>query len=170
MIEVWKDIPNYEGMYQVSNLGNVKSLSRTILKNGKYPSITKEILLKPSKDGKGYYFVYLSISSIKKAYRVHQLVLMAFNSYIPNRNSNIVIDHINNIRIDNRLENLQVITQRQNLSKDKKGTSKFTGVHWNINENKWMSGIKINGKRKHLGYFKCELKAHYVYQKALKSL
>jgi 3'-phosphoadenosine 5'-phosphosulfate sulfotransferase len=154
--EIFKNIPGYEGLYQVSNLGNVKSL--------KYE---KEKLLKPCKDTWGYYFVNLCKDRKRKGFAVHKLVAMTFLNHIPNGHK-IVVDHINNIRTDNRLENLQIISARENISKDWKGnTSKYTGVSWHKRENKWKSQIQINGKRKHLGRFTNEFQAHEAYQKAL---
>jgi hypothetical protein len=92
---------------------------------------------------------------------------MAFLNHKPNGHV-LVVDHINNNRADNRLENLQIITQRENSSKDKKGVSKHTGVFWNKQNTKWHAQIQINGKKKHLGYFKCETAAHLSYQRKLK--
>lgn len=168
--EIWKDIPGYEGLYQVSNLGNVKSLERIVLKNGKYPFLSKGKILKNNNIGKGYLVVFLSKNGNVKMFQIHQLVAIAFLNHIPNGHK-IVVDHINNIRSDNRLENLQTITNRENLSKDKKGgTSKYVGVSWNKAMKKWKSQIRINGNRKHLGYFENELDAHNAYQKELKKL
>lgn len=165
--EEFRDIPGFEGIYQVSNLGNVKSLPRKIL-NGKAFYISKERILKPSICSKGYYFFVLKKP---KAIRVHKLVAMAFLNHIPDGTHKIVVDHINNIRTDNRLENLQLITNRENCSKDKKnGSSKYTGVYWSKERNKWKSKININGKSIHLGYFKIETEASEYYQNALKSI
>jgi hypothetical protein len=63
---------------------------------------------------------------------------------------------------------LQLITNRENSSKDKKnGTSQYTGVSWNKSRNKWRVYININNKNKYLGLFTDEYEAHLVYQKAL---
>ena len=64
--EVWKDIPEFEGYYQVSNLGNVKSLSRIILGRGKHNTLLKERLLKFSTSTNGYYQVILQKEGFKK--------------------------------------------------------------------------------------------------------
>lgn len=171
MNEVWKDIPGYEGLYQVSNLGNVKSLSRIILRNGIHPFLSKEKLLKLSIDNWGYPRVSLFRNSNQSYSQVHQLVAMVFLNHKPDRALKLVVDHINNIKTDNRLENLQIISQRENTSKDKKNkTSKYTGVSWHSNYKKWISGIRINGKIKHLGYFTCEVKASEAYINKLKEI
>lgn len=59
MDEVWKDVIGYEGLYQVSNIGKVKSLERSKLVKGKYPGVQKEKILKPGIDTSGYFFVCL---------------------------------------------------------------------------------------------------------------
>jgi hypothetical protein len=170
--EIFKDIPGYEGFYQVSNLGNVKSLAREILRKGKYPFISKERILKHSIRS-GYYQVKLWKEGKTKAMTIHILVAMAFLGHIPDGTNRIVPDHKNDITTDNRLENLQLLTNRQNIEKyflRKKTSSKYTGVCWFKKTNKWQAYIKIDGKTKHLGYFTDEYEAHLAYQKALKEL
>ena len=87
----------------------------------------------------------------------------------------LIIDHINGIRTDNRLPNLQIVTHRENTStcfrKNRKTfTSNYVGVHWNPKLNKWVSQIMVNGERKHLGVFISEIEASDAYQKVLKTL
>ncbi len=167
--EIWKDIPTFGG-YQISNLGNVKSLSREYLNKGKYPTISKEKILKPQMDNSGYYKVKLSRNGIVKTMSIHVIMAMAFKGHIPCGNK-VVVDHINNIKTDNRIENLQSITQRQNCSKDKKNkTSKYTGVTWHKVSNKWVSYIYVNNKIKNLGLFNTEYEAHLAYQKTLEEI
>ena len=167
--EIFKDVPGYEGKYQVSNLGNVKSLAREIV-NAKGKYISKEKILKHGKDTCGYYYVNLSKESKKKSIKVHQLVAMTFLGHKSNGNK-IVIDHINNNPSDNRLENLQLISQRENCSKDRKvGSSKYIGVYWHKKANKWMGRIQINKKNIYLGIFENEYDAHLAYQKALEEI
>lgn len=170
--EVFKDIPGYEGIYQVSNLGKVKSLSR-LLTNGRSSHISKEKILKNRIDTRGYYSVFLCNNNISKNKTVHQLIAICFLNHKPDGTNKIVVDHINNNKLDNRLENLQLITNRENTSKGKlllKKASKYTGVSWNKSRNKWCSSIQINKKRKNLGYFKCETKAYLSYLKNIKEL
>lgn len=156
--EIWKDIPEFEGLYQVSNLGRIKSFK-----------LNKETILKPVIKYTGYSQISLVKNGVTYAKRIHQLVVLAFLNHKPNVKIDLVIDHINNVKSDNRLENLQIITNRENLSKDVKNkTSKYTGVCWDKQSKKWHSTISYNKKRYHLGFFKCELKAHYIYLKNLK--
>ena len=167
MEEIWKDIPGYEGIYQVSNLGNVKSLPRIMIKKGVF--LSNEKILKSGINNLGYLSVVL-FNKNTKTFKVHQLVAMAFLNHIPDGTYRLVVDHINRDKLDNKVENLQIITQRKNVSKDKKGTSKYTGVSWNIRNKKWVSQIRINGKVKYLGLFNTELEASEAYKNKLKVL
>jgi len=162
--EFFKDIPGYEGYYQVSNLGSVKSLSRSIkLSNGRY-RVLKEKILKPTLNSTGYLLVILYKDGKQKAYKIHQLLAMAFLGHIPCGHK-LIVDHINNNPLDNRVENLQIVTTRKNCSKDKKGySSEYVGVSWNTKDKKWRSAISINGKDKYLGSFECEIEASEAYQ------
>jgi len=158
-MEIWKEVKGYEGIYEVSNLGNVKSLN--------YNGTKKEKELKICYDSDGYCIVSLFKNKVSKTRKVHQLVAESFLNHTPN-GMKLVVNHINFIRNDNRLENLEIISQRINTNlKHLKSSSKYTGVSWYKSMNKWVSQIKINGKQKNLGYFKTELEAHNAYQKAL---
>lgn len=170
MQEIWKDIPNYEGLYQVSNLGRVKSLERKVVNGIGTYRVVKERILKEGKHQFGYPYVNLSKFSKSKVLLVHQLVAVAFLGYVRKGLKGYVVDHINNICTDNRLENLQLISQRENNSKDKKGgTSKYTGVS-KSSKNRWRAAIRINRKTINLGSFADEHQAHLAYQEALSNL
>lgn len=150
MKEIFKAIPGFEGVYEVSDLGRVKSLSREI-KYKNRTAISKERIFKPGVDVHGYLTVSLRKDSKTEHKRVHQLVAMAFLNHTPCRYK-LVVDHIDNNPSNNRLENLQLITNRENTSKDRKNkTSNFTGVCWDKRNNKWKAAIHINKKRIHLG-------------------
>lgn len=153
-MEIWKDIKGFKD-YQVSNLGNVKSFKRG-----------RGRLLKPSKST-GYYTVILSRDNIKEGRYIHQLMAIAFLGY-KTGNRSLVVDHINDIKTDNRLDNLQVITQRNNAYKTQgRYSSKFKGVTWHKISNKWLAQISVNNKRISLGLRDSEKEAHLLYQKAL---
>ena len=100
---------------------------------------------------------------------VNQIMAIAFLSHKPCGHK-IVVDHIDNNKLNNKLYNLQLITHRENISKDKKGSSKYTGVCWHKIKNKWQSSIAINGKIKYLGIFTNEIEAAQAYQNELKKL
>ena len=158
-MEIWKDIEGYEGFYQVSNLGRVKSLK-----------CGKERILKQYLNTHGYCQVSLSKKNTKPIKRVHQLVAQTFLNYKPCRIKKVV-DHINDIKTDNRLDNLQVVTQRFNCCKTQgRYSSKYKGVSWHSTNKSWRAKITINGKKKDLGCFKIEEEARDAYQNALKKL
>jgi hypothetical protein len=158
MKEIWKDIIGYEGLYQVSNLGNIKSLGNNKSK--------KEKLLKNYLSGT-YYMIDLNKNGLSKKFLVHQLVAIVFLNHIPCKHK-LVVNHINFNRLDNRVENLEVITQRENTNKKHlKSSSKYTGVSWHKKDKKWQSMIVINKKLKYLGSFICETKASFAYEKEL---
>lgn len=157
MNEIWKDIPGYENYYQVSSLGRVKSLRRNKVMKG---SLSK----------KGYPTVVLSVNTIEKNTQVHQLVAMTFLNHTP-CGMGLVVDHINNNKLDNRLENLQLITQRENSYRLQGNySSKYKGVCWFTSRKKWVSRIHIDGKTHHLGYFNTEEEASIAYQNKLKTI
>ena len=167
--EIWKDIKSYKGYYQASNLGRIKGLKRTIKqKNGAlYP--VKEKILKGTITSKGYSVIALSKNNTRKMWFVHQLIAIAFLDHTP-CGYRIVVDHINDNPLDNRAKNLQLVTHRENITKNTIGQSKYTGVCWHKNNKKWSSRISINGKSHNLGFFEKEAAAGQAYQDKLKEI
>lgn len=166
--EEWRDIPGYEGRYQVSDLGRVKSLPKEwIFGKGGVRSHNGK-LLKQSIDGRGYLLVGLCKNG-KKHFGVHALVAMAFHNHTPDGHK-VVVDHKDNDKLNNRADNLQLTTKRHSTSKDRGGTSKYTGVCWNKADKKWRAQIRINGKKKYLGSFDKEEDASKAYQKKLREI
>jgi hypothetical protein len=161
MQEVWMPVVGYEGLYQVSNLGNVKSLPR----NG---TIKTERILIQQQNGYGYLHVGLRNNGLKTKH-VHRLVADAFLNYIAQKGK-IVIDHLDNNKLNNRLDNLQIISHRENISKDRKNNTGITGVRWSKYHNKFIAQIGYNNKNYHLGCFDCKYEAHLVYQNKLKEV
>lgn len=100
MQEIWKDIPNYEGLYEVSNFGRVRN------RHG--------IILSPSRcrNRGGYHQVGLVKDGKRKFYRVHRLVWMGFNGPIPD---NMEVNHMDQDVTNNRLDNLNLLTRTDNL-------------------------------------------------------
>lgn len=109
MKEIWKDIPNYEGIYRASNLGRIKSLERIDALGRR----AKEKMLKPEINHRGYCRVVLCKQSVQKRYFVHRLVWIAFNGQIP---EGYEINHLNEVKSNNRLENLNLITHKENIN------------------------------------------------------
>ncbi|MDU7405670.1 MAG: HNH endonuclease [Citrobacter portucalensis] len=104
------------------------------------------------------------------SYRAHRIVWEMHNGPIPEGMS---VDHLNHVRDDNRIENLRLVSHRQNMmnmAKSKANTSGVTGVHWFKSRNKWVAKITVKGKSKTLGYFSdfqcavnCRKKAEKLY-------
>jgi hypothetical protein len=158
-MEIWKDIPNYEEYYQVSNLGRLKSFK-----------MNKETILKGGISKSGYHKFVLILNKKKKYYSTHQLVAMAFLNHKP-CGFKLVVNHKNFNKLDNSLENLEVISHRENTNrKHIKSESKYVGVQRISNTNKYKAVISINGKDKVLGQFYDEKEASEYYEKALISL
>lgn len=106
MKEIWKDIKGYEGLYQVSNLGRVRSFPR----RGTHTN--KIHILKPGINHKGYLQVGLVNKGKSHSYKVHRLVADAF---IQNLNRKEQVNHINGVKTDNRVENLEWCTNKENM-------------------------------------------------------
>lgn len=111
--EIWKEITGYEGYYQVSNLGRVMGKTRNVPSYNQYELFTKLIngqILKQSRTSAGYYMVTLNRNK-RKIFLVHRLVAHAF---LPNKDNKQTINHINGIKTDNRVENLEWATYSEN--------------------------------------------------------
>ena len=109
--EVWLDIKGYEGYYQVSNFGRVKSLARVVECRKDVFVNKKEKFLSDWDCGKGYRKVKLSKDAIEKSIRVHRLVVETF---LDNPEAKSEVNHINGIKNDNRIENLEWCTSSEN--------------------------------------------------------
>jgi hypothetical protein len=157
MIEEWKDIPGYEGSYQVSNFGNVKSLN--------YNKTGKEQLLKPGSDKDGYLKVIFTKNG-RKSYTIHQLVAICFLEYKGYNETNMVINHIDNCKTNNISKNLEIVPIRYNsiCHKLNKGIYK-DGDRWKVQ-------INIDNKKINLGRYKDEdkEKALQIYQRAFENV
>lgn len=112
MEEIWKPVIGWEGLYEVSNFGRVRSLDRYVTQLN-YTRFCKGQLLKPTFHKSNYYIVTLRNSGIQKISKVHQLVMNAFNPNVSNEK--LEINHIDGNTKNNRLENLEWTTHQQNL-------------------------------------------------------
>lgn len=160
MEEIWKDIPNYEGLYQVSSFGNIKSLARKVYYNDHRGfRINNERKLKPNKNIQGYLYVILYNNGTKKTYMCHKLVAMAFLNHIP-CGFDLVVNHINFNKTDNNVNNLEIVTMRENSNqKHLQSSSKYVGVRYVKRDKKWMSAIVYKNKSIYLGKFDNEEEA-----------
>jgi hypothetical protein len=171
MIEQWRFVIGYEGLYQVSNIGNVRRLKDE-----------SDKLLKLTLN-QGYLRVNLCKNNLQNRRTVHSLVAESFLGHKP-EGTKTIVKHINGNKTDNRVENLKIVTMssltkgiRKKSNKEKsKFSSKYRGVYIANRTYKGktykyiVATIQINNKRKFLGSFTTEEKAAQAYLDALKTM
>jgi len=152
-MEVWKDVIDFEGLYQISSRGKLKSCR-------------KGIIMKLFIGKSGYHEVQLYKGGKRFKKTAHQLVAESFldKDYVKR---GLVADHKDNNPSNNNVSNLQLITQRKNCSKDKKSVSGLVGAKWDCRVQKWAGSIFIEKKHYHLGFFKDAQKAKNERDRAL---
>jgi len=164
----YREVKGFKG-YEINRKGIVKSVDRVTIKSNGVALNLKGRVLKQTKDTHGYLFVNLSLNGKVTNIKTHKLMALTFLNHIPKKG--IVIDHIDNNPLNNNIENLQIISHRENLSKDKKGgTSKYVGVSFIEKIKKYMASIQYGGKNYSLGTFNCETSAALTYQHKLKQI
>jgi hypothetical protein len=139
MVEEFKVIKDFEN-YSVSNFGNVRND-----KTGR--------ILKTRINNKGYKQVDLWNNGEKKTMKIHRLIAETF---ISNPDNKTCVDHKDNDRLNNNIENLRWSTFQENSQNTKlsiKNSSGIKGISFDKKMNKWSAYIQIDGKKKHLGYF-----------------
>ena len=152
-MELWKDIENFEGLYQVSNLGRVRSLDHLVACKGNKTRMVKGILRKPSINRKGYALYVLSKPEGLMGITGHQLVAQAF---MPGFQRGTELNHINGNKLDNAITNLEPSNSSHNQLhavrtglKPKSGKSKYRNVTYVTNPRakaKWAASIRHEGK------------------------
>lgn len=160
--EVWVNIPSYEGLYEASNLGNIRSVARIINGRNK-PSVVLSPCLRND-----YLRVRLFKDNGAKMFVVHRLVMLSFVG-----ESKLTVDHINGKKNDNRLSNLRYCSHRNNCiyARSKmEHSSKYVGVSWDKRRKNWRAVIHINNKFFQLGAFNSEEAAKAAYDNKLLQL
>ena len=110
-LEIWKDVKDYEGLYQVSNLGNVKSLDRIVETKNRGSYLRKGKIQKKSVNSFGYETVGFTVNGKTKIYRVHRLVALSFIENLENKPQ---INHIDGNKTNNNVNNLEWCTPSEN--------------------------------------------------------
>lgn len=167
-MEIWKSIEGYEGLYEVSNFGRVKSLGSTLIitsKLGKqYTKSFPEKILKSVMQTK-----YLGVNLYKfgdmKSRKIHKLVA---NAFIPNTDNKPYINHKDSNKLNNHVDNLEWVTPLENnyhsrLAMDTKTKYPCITKMWN----KYRVRTTLNGKRKYIGLFSTEQEALDAYNNFL---
>ena len=149
MTEIWRDIKDYEGFYQVSNLGRIKSLDRVVINvNGK-KSLYKGKVLSIHYDKNGYVKVCLNKNNKRRKFSVHRLVAEAF---IPNPNNYPEVNHIDEVKTNNKVSNLEWCTSEYNKSY---GTRAERSYQTNLKNNSYNKNLeKARESNKAKGYEK----------------
>lgn len=172
-IENWKEIPCFEGLYEISDRGRVKSLGRTIrlvVKGQQRNRVLKEKIMLLSSNIHGYPFVILQRDGVAKTFGVHRIVMEVFMG--PDNGNQV--DHINGDKQDNRLENLRYVTKAENLMgfmKPRKNcSSKYRGVSWIKNFKKWRAKVTTGKKTITVGHYATEMEAVEARDEAARQL
>lgn len=163
--EIWKDVPKYEGFYQASNLGNIRSLERWVNNRGNLQYVPFRVLKRTYQVYTGYECVSLTKDGISKRVYVHRVIMESFCGSGEGK----YVDHKNEVRTDNRLENIRYCSNRDNAIFHFKPINKFTGTS-KTRSNTWLAKIYFNGKRHGLGTRKTREKAHELYEEALHNI
>jgi hypothetical protein len=158
--EIWKYIEGFQDLYQISNFGRVKSLSRERF-NGKGYFYSKEKILKIG-NSSGYCVICIRINKKFNNFYIHRLVAQYF---IDNPKNKREVNHIDFIKFNNNVENLEWVSSLENRSHSKNfktSTSIYVGVYYNHrrNINCWESSIQINYQHINLGSYDTEEEAY----------
>lgn len=157
-MEIWKKLDGFD-WYLVSSEGRVKSIR-----------FNKVRILTPHVGNHGYFTVTLW-NEKQNCKLIHHLIAKTFLSHIPNKHT-LVINHKDGNKLNNNLNNLEIVTNRENITtlKKTKHSSKYSGVTWHKRASKWQAYIQSSYKNKYLGLFKYEEQAKEAYDNALNNI
>ena len=161
MQEIWKDVLGYENVYQVSNLGNIKSLDRKVTYKNCVPRFKKGRIITPGINKYGYKQVCLSLNGAQKSICLHLLIARTFI----NNESKLQVNHKDFNKLNNNVYNLEFITHLENLihkSENSIHSSKYIGITYYKRDNLWQVEVKRNKIKYYLGRFKTEEEANQV--------
>lgn len=157
--EIWEDIVGFEGLYEISNYGNIKSCKRYVPHSRFGKKLVPEKKLSLGKDKDGYLMAILCKNATKKTVKVHRLVAEAF---IQNSCKKIV-NHIDSNKSNNFFQNLEWVSNLENSCHSRlkmKTSSNYVGVTFNKKDRVFRATIRYNGKTISLGGFKNEEEAY----------
>ena len=141
--EIWRPIPGYEGLYEVSNLGRVRSVDRYVKSKGESYWLRKGKMLSPTKDKNGYLKVNLSCNGKHNIIRVHRLVTEAF---LPNPDNLPEVNHKDEDKTNNRVENLEWCNRKYNVNF---GTARIRSKDTHIKNGYWTGLSKEEYRKKY---------------------
>lgn len=160
--EVWVPVLGYEGIYEVSSLGQVRNISKF-----------NNRILNPRKTKDGYLYLELSSYYKRATKRVHRIVAESFLGY----NKNKCVNHIDGDKLNNKIVNLEWISTRENCSHRsfmKNKSSKYSNITWDKINNKWRVQVYIAGKQNYIGLYNDEEIAYqnlclFLYDKGIEN-
>ena len=135
---IWKDVIDYEGIYSISSVGNIYSF-------------ISDKLLKQNLGTSGYLCVNLYKNKKQKTRLVHQLLAESFLGH-KRQKFKVVIDHIDNNKLNNNIDNIQLLSNRKNSTKDKKPKGGESCIY--SANSKYLVRLRVNGKKMSIGIFK----------------
>jgi hypothetical protein len=156
MEEIWLPVKDYEGYYEVSNLGRIKSLARIVINTGR---ILKEKYNALHLKRGGYHSVLLSKDTVKSTTSLHRLVA---NAFLPNPDNKKVVNHIDGNKLNNRVDNLEWTSHRENSCHYYRNINTGTpvGVFKRKKYNRYTAHAHVDGKKIFLGDYGTAEDAH----------
>lgn len=112
-MEIWKKIQKFNNEYEISNLGNIRSIHSILIRSNGRPHTRKSKILKPALNRSGYFAGSVCVNKKMIPYTIHRLVA---ENFIDNPNNKLEVNHKNGIKIDNRVENLEWVTRQENMN------------------------------------------------------